>query len=128
LIGFLIFNPWPQELADWVRNNWRPYSTTQETRTNVKVTAINVVWETQKTAVEDKLKEILGVEDLDARHPGYFQQRTAAAKQVLEEMTEQERTAITQIVEDRRAKGNPEAVRRKCVILPDHLSLHVPLI
>jgi hypothetical protein len=71
------------------------------------------VWETQKAVVEEKIKEILGVEELDTKDPRYFQQRTAAAKRVLDEMTEQERTAITQIVEERKAQGNPEHIRRE---------------
>lgn len=63
--------------------------------------------------MEEKLKEILGVQELDRNDPRYFQQRTAAAKRVLDEMTEQERTAIYQIVDDRKAHGNPENIRRE---------------
>lgn len=101
----------------WVRNNWRPYSTTLESKPNIKVNAINVVWQTQKGAVEEKIKEILGVTDLDTNDPRYFQQRTAAAKRVLDDMTEQERTAIHLIVEDRKAQGNPDNVKREWVYL-----------
>ena len=110
---FLICLSFRKELAAWVRNNWRPYSTTIETKPNIKISAINVVWQTQKAVVEEKIKEILGVEELDTRNPGYFQQRMAAAKRVLDEMTEQERTAINQIVEERKAQGNPEHIRRE---------------
>jgi hypothetical protein len=125
LYWFLICVSFPKELAAWVRNNWRPYSTTIETKPNIKITAINVVWQTQKAAVEDMIKEILGVDELDRKDPRYFQQRTAAAKRVLEEMTEQERTAINQIVEERRAEGNPENIRREYVRLA--LQFPIPL-
>ena len=70
-----------------------------------------------KAAVQEKLKDILDVEELQLTHPGYFQKRTTAAKQVLDEMTELERTVIYQIVEDRRKNGNPDNIRRERVSL-----------
>jgi hypothetical protein len=102
-----------KELAVWVRNNWRPYSTVAESKVNLRVNAIDVVWETRKAAVEEKIKEILQVEDLEDNQAGYFQQRTAATKRVLEEMTEQGRHAVNRIVEDRREQGHPEHIRRE---------------
>jgi hypothetical protein len=102
-----------QELAAWVRNNWRPHSTTSHTKSALKVNAINVIWQTQKPAVEEELKAILGVESLDTNTPGYFEQRTAAAKRVLDRMSEQERTGILALVEERREQGNPPEVQRE---------------
>jgi hypothetical protein len=102
-----------ETLADWVRNNWRPYTTTRETRPKIKVNAINVVWQTQKAAVEDELRDMLKMEDLTSKHQECFEQRSTAARRVLNKMTEQERTAIVALVEERRSQGNPESVRRE---------------
>jgi hypothetical protein len=88
-----------------------------EAKPKINVNAINVVWQMHKPAVEEELKDILGVDELDTNHPGYFQQRTTAAKRVLENMTEQEQTAIRRIVEDRRAQGNPDNIRREYVFV-----------
>ena len=102
-----------QQLAAWVRNNWRPYSTTFETKLNLKVNRINVVWETHREAVEDELWEILGVDDLDTKHPGYFQQRNAAAKRVLQKMNEQEQVELSAIVNDQQSHGNPDHIKQE---------------
>jgi hypothetical protein len=100
-------------LAYWVQNNWRPHSTAWETKVNCKVSAINVIWETHKEAVEAELMDILGVDHLDPKHPGYFQQRNAAAKHVLERMTARERAKLDAIVKDRRSNGHPDNIRRE---------------
>ena len=71
-----------------------------ETKLNLKVNRINVVWETHRESVEDELREILRVDDLDTKHPGYFQQRNAAAKRVLQKMNEQEQAKLSAIVND----------------------------
>lgn len=71
-----------QELACWIRDNWQPYSTDPEIKPIIKVNAVEVVWQTQC----------------------YFQQRTAAAKQVLDNMTKQEHAAIYATVDERRLK------------------------
>jgi hypothetical protein len=102
-----------QVLACWVRNNWRPYSTDLEIKPLIKVNAIEVVWQTQKAAVEEELKKLLQVDELASNDPRYFQQRTAAAKRVLDNMTERERTAIYATVEERRLKGNPVTIQRE---------------
>lgn len=66
----------------------------------------------QKAAVEEQIRQILGVEELDPKDGRYFQQCTTAAKKVLDEMTEPQRSEINAIVEQRRAEGNPAEVQR----------------
>ena len=102
-----------QELAAWIRNNWRPYATSQVNRTKIRVNAINIVWETQRAAVEEQIRQILGVEELDPKDERFFQQRTTAAKRVLDGMTELQRSDIKAIVKQRRAQGNPQEVQRE---------------
>ena len=102
-----------QELAAWVRNNWRPFSTTGESNIHLKLNPLNVIWETRKEAVEDELKDILGVDELDTRDPRYFQQRNAAAKRALGKMSEWEREEFDKDIEVRKARGHPEPVKRE---------------
>ena len=73
----------------------------------------NLVWETHRETVEDELQEILGVEGLDPKHPGYFQQRNAAAKQVIQKMNEQELAELNAIVDERRTHGNLDHIKQE---------------
>lgn len=78
----------------------------------MKFRTIDLVWETHKEAIEEELKTLLGVEELDNGDPRIFQQRNAAAKLVIEKMSEEERADLEMAVETRRASGNPESVQR----------------
>ena len=71
------------------------------------------MWQTHKAAVEDELRDILGVYELDSKNLGYFQQRNVAAKRVLDKMNEQEKEDIRAIVEDRKAQGNLTPIKRE---------------
>ena len=106
-----------QELAAWVHNNWRPFSTTCESNIHLKINHLNVIWETQKEAVEDELKIIVGVDELDNRDPRYFQQRNAAAKRVLRNMSEWEQEEFDNEIEARKARGHPEPVKHEWAYL-----------
>ena len=70
-----------------------------------------MVWETHRDAVEEQLKTLLGVDELDNKDPQYFQQRNAAAKLALEKMSVEETAEIQLALEKRRAQGNPEQVQ-----------------
>jgi len=80
---------------------------------NLKINPLQVVWKTQKTAVEHKLQEILGVEELDLSDLGCFQQRNADAKHVIDKMNEQEKAEFSTKIEEMRAKGNPKPIQHK---------------
>ena len=72
-----------------------------------------MVWDTQRETVEGELREILRVDELDPKQPGYFQQRNAAAKRVLQNMNEQELAELNATVDERRTHGNPEHIKRE---------------
>jgi hypothetical protein len=78
----------------------------------MKIRAIDYMWETQKEAVEEELKTLLGVDELDHKDPRYFQQRNAAAKLALLNMSVEERAEVELGLETRRAEGNPQNVQR----------------
>lgn len=104
-----------KDLAVWIRNNWRPYSSGLESKPSLQVNILTVVWEIHREEVEEELKAILDVDTLNAQDPRYFQQRNAAAKQTLEKLTVKQRARIDAIVAERKTKGNPEPVQRECV-------------
>jgi len=101
-----------KELAAWVRNNWRPIANMTLSNPTMKIRAIDFVCETRKEAVEEELKILLRVDELDRKDPRYFQQRNAAAKLALKKMSVEERAEIELGVERRRAEGNPKMVQR----------------
>jgi hypothetical protein len=76
---------------------------------------IDLVWETRSDAVEEELKKLLGVEELDRRDPRYFQQRNSAAKRTIEKMSMEEKAQLELELEARRLEGNPEPVQRQYV-------------
>jgi hypothetical protein len=78
----------------------------------MKIRAIDYVWETHRDEVEEELKTLLGVEELDQKDPRYFQQRNAAAKLALQKMSVEDRAVLELDLEKRRAEGNPEGIQR----------------
>jgi hypothetical protein len=83
-----------------------------ETKPHLKVTALNVVWETQKEVVEAELMDILQVDHLEPNNPHVFQQRNAAAKHVIDKMSERERAKLNAIVQEWKTQGHPDHIRR----------------
>ena len=95
-----------------MRNNWRPNANVVQHNPNIKIRAINYVWETHRHEVEKELKTLLGVEELDSNDPRYFQQRNAAARLAMQKMSVEDRAIIDLGLEKRRAEGNPENIQR----------------
>jgi hypothetical protein len=96
-----------------VRNNWRPINTTTEYKSSVRVTAIEIVWQTRKKEVEEEMKKILGVTELVPGSAAYFKQRVPAIKAVLNRLTPQEQAQIASLVEKRKNEGNDPDVQRR---------------
>lgn len=97
----------------WVRNNWRPIEVAAEQKTNIRVTAIDVVWQEKREEVLEVMKRRLDATELNTASPGYFQQRVPAAKEVLDNMNERERAQIQALVAQRKVEGNTPIVQRQ---------------
>lgn len=67
---------------------------------------------TQPAAVQDEVKKILGAERGTSAQ-GYFEQRTAGAKLVYENMDEVEKKKIDDEVERRRKAPNEPEIQQK---------------
>ena len=78
----------------------------------MKIRAIDYMWETHRDEVEEELKTLLGVEELNQKDPRYFQQRNAAAKLAMQKMSVEDRAVLELDLEKRRAEGNPEGIKR----------------
>ena len=63
--------------------------------------------------VEEELKQLLGVEELDNKDPQYFQQRNAAAKFAIAWMSETEKAEFDLALERRQAEGNSKPVQQQ---------------
>jgi hypothetical protein len=95
-----------------VRNNWRPKDNPSQSNPAMKIRAIDYMWETHRDEVEEELKTLLGVEELDHKDPRYFQQRNAAAKLAMQRMSVEDRAVLELDLEKRRAEGNPESTQQ----------------
>jgi hypothetical protein len=78
----------------------------------IKIRAVDYVWEAYRDEVEEELKMLLGVEELDNKDPRYFQQRNAAAKLAIQKLSVEDRALMELGLEKRRAEGNPESIQR----------------
>jgi hypothetical protein len=69
--------------------------------------------------VEEELKEILGIDDLDPSAQEYFEKRTAAAKRVYERMDELGKKEINDLVKKRKGEANEPDVQQRWVVRID---------
>ena len=102
-----------QKLAAWIANNWRPRIRNSEQQTKIRVTILDVIWRSKRAEVLEELKEILDVENIDSRTPGFFQKRTTAAKWVLEKLTEKEREELEAEVERIKTSGHEPEIQQQ---------------
>ena len=98
-----------------MRNNWRPNTTTTHIKPTMKIQAIDYIWETRKDIVEEELKTLLGVEELDQKDRRHFEQRNAAAKLAMDKMSVEEKAEMELGLGKRRAEGNLENIQRMYV-------------
>ena len=98
-----------------MRNNWWLNTTTTHIKPTMKIRAIDYIWETRKDIVEEELKTLLGVEELDRKDRRHFEQRNAAAKLAMDKMSVEEKAEMELGLEKRRAEGNPENIQRMYV-------------
>jgi vacuolar-type H+-ATPase subunit D/Vma8 len=80
-----------------------------------RYTRIDEVCRTHKTAVEEEVKNILGIEDPEISAQAYFEQRTAAAKNVYETMNEVEKKKVNDDVERGKMAPNEPAIQQRWV-------------
>lgn len=85
-------------------------------RTRIRFTAGDVIWKEKKKQVDDKLKDMLGLDVVDYSMPEVFQNRMRAIKIILDEMTPGEREDVKKKVENYKNTGLPPDIQRRLVI------------
>lgn len=95
-------------------NNWRPKVTLEAVaKAWIRCTAIDVIWREHRHDVEVELKDMLNIEVVDFSKREVFQQRTAAAKRVLMNMSQSQKEDILTKVENYKKMGLPEDIQRR---------------
>ena len=79
----------------------------------IQCTAIDVIWREHRKEVEEEIKVMLNIEQVDFSIKEVFQQRTAAAKKVLMKMSPVEKEDILQKVENYKNNGLPIDIQRR---------------
>lgn len=102
-----------KKLGGWVANNWRPYSTQKEASHPFKVSVRKVVSRTRGNEIEEELKNILQVDQVDYSMPQVFQQRNAALSIVMDRMSTEDRAEMEQVATEWSNQGYPEELRRR---------------
>ena len=75
-----------------------------------QVSKIEVVWRTHKQEVESEIKKMIREDGLELAPMQTFRYRTAAAKRVYDQMDEEKKQEIMQLVQEYKNKGNePES-------------------
>jgi hypothetical protein len=117
-----------QQLGHCVTNNWHPYATVKASKGQQRYTKIDTIWATERAAVEEELKEILGVAELDPLAQEYFEKRTAAAKHVYDQMDELRKKEIDDVVKKRKGEANELDIQQRWVVQINVVTAHVMLI
>lgn len=106
---------WLQALGAWLANNWHPKTTKKATKSQQRITKVDVMWRHYWEAVETQMKEILGVDELDPLATAYFQQWNAAAREAYNQLTEPEKQTIEHLKEKYKLEPNLLEVQQKYV-------------
>jgi len=73
----------------------------------------DVLWWTDQDKVMNEIAEIMKLNSVDTNTPGWFQYRTTAAKNILDNMSNAEMNRLRKTAEEMSEKGFPEELQRK---------------
>jgi hypothetical protein len=73
----------------------------------------DVLWWTREKEIFKEIGAIMGLDHVDRFTHGWFPHRNTASKNILDNMTDSEKTAIRKKAEDFAANGLPESIKRK---------------
>ena len=97
----------------WVRNNWRVKKKQPQLTHENKYRLTDILWWTRPQDVCAEIALIMNLPTVTTNTPGWFQQRLAATKNLLNKMTEEERRKLEDEAEKYRMDGLPLDVQRK---------------
>jgi hypothetical protein len=94
-----------------MRNTWRKKKMAPATIKKYKLT--DLLWWTEQEKIMQQIAKIMKLDSVDTSTPGWFPLRTAAAKMILEGMTEAEITKLRTKGQEFAEKGFPVEMQRK---------------
>lgn len=75
----------------------------------------DILWWTREEEVFKEIASMLEIESANTFTPGWFQLRTKACKNILNEMNEEERKELEDEADRMQREGLPHEVQRRCV-------------
>ena len=102
-----------QPLGIWIANNWRPYASVKVKKSSRRRTYLDVLRKTRKDDIDEEMRKILNVTDIDTKMDGYLGLRNKAAKRVFQALTEKERQDLIKQAEKEKYEPNPVATQRQ---------------
>lgn len=73
----------------------------------------DVLWWSDPNKVMNEIANIMGLDSVDTNTPGWFQHRTTATKNIIDNMSNAETNRLRQTAESMSEKGFPEELQRK---------------
>ena len=100
-----------QILLNWLRNVWR--TKTKPVMKQGRYRLTDILWYTRQEEVFREIASIMQLESADTYTPGWFHNRTAASKNIINAMSEEERNKLEDEAEKMWIDGLPADVQRK---------------
>jgi hypothetical protein len=94
-----------------MRNTWRREKTISAPAKEYRLT--DVLWWTDQDRVMKEIAVLMGLEYVDTTFPGWFHRRTAAAKNVIDNMSDAEKMELQRKGLELAEKGFPADLQRK---------------
>lgn len=86
-----------------MRNTWRKEKTISAPAKEYRLT--DVLWWTNQDKVMKEVGVLMGLDSVDTTYPGWFNHRTAAAKNIIDNMSHAEKTKLEMKGQELAEKG-----------------------
>jgi hypothetical protein len=82
-------------------------------KSTARITKIEMVWKTCKEEVESEIRRLLHEQNQESTTAEWFRYRTTAAKTVYDQMDEQQKHRIAELIQEYKDKGNEPDIRQR---------------
>ena len=99
-----------------MRNRWRLQKSTPEHQPTFNMKISHIVWEQKEEEVFAEMAKLMGLPFADSKTRNWFSYLSKALRNVTSRLTAEEEAEMRQELEQRKRDGNPDHVKRKCVV------------